>query len=81
MSLNVPDDEKNVKLEAIDNQRNTLENSKVRLDDYGLKSRPTTILMQEMQAQQQMYVQVMQALSAILRQIQDLISTPIRNIR
>ncbi|MEE8408788.1 MAG: hypothetical protein V3T05_04210 [Myxococcota bacterium] len=49
--------------------------------DYGLKSKSTTILMQEMQAQQQIFMQVMQALSAVMRQVQDLVMTPIRNIR
>lgn len=49
--------------------------------DFGLKAKSTTILMQEMQAQQQIFMQVMQALAAVMRQVQDLVMTPIRNIR
>ena len=39
------------------------------------------MLMQELQIQQQMFMQAMQALSAVIRQMQDLVMTPVRNIR
>jgi hypothetical protein len=47
----------------------------------GLQSKSTTMQMQDLQVAQQMYMQVMQALSAVIRQLQDLVMTPIRNIR
>ncbi|MBI3179773.1 MAG: hypothetical protein HYZ27_08935 [Deltaproteobacteria bacterium] len=50
-------------------------------EKYGLQSKSTTIVMQELQVEMQMFMQMMQALSAVLRQIQDLILTPVRNIR
>ena len=61
--------------------RAALEGSLVNPDAIGLHPKSTTMLMQELQVQQQTYMQVMQALSAVIRQVQDLVMTPIRNIR
>ncbi len=58
-----------------------LENGLAKPEKYGLEAKSTTIVMQELQVEMQMYMQMMQALSAVLRQIQDLILTPVRNIR
>lgn len=48
---------------------------------FGFPAKSVNMLMQELQAAMTMYSQVMQALSAVLRQIQDLIQRPIQNIR
>ena len=58
-----------------------LEKSLIQPTDYGLKQKSSTIVMQELQAEMQMYMQVMQALAGVLRQVQDLVMTPVRNIR
>lgn len=49
--------------------------------DFGIPTKSSTVFMQELQVYQQQYMQIMQALSAVIRQIQDMIQTPIRNIR
>jgi hypothetical protein len=58
-----------------------IEKSLVEPTDFGLKQKSSTIVMQELQAEMQIYMQVMQALAGVLRQIQDLVMTPVHNIR
>ncbi|MCK5689612.1 hypothetical protein KAI87_10105, partial [Myxococcota bacterium] len=54
---------------------------KIEPADLGLSAKSTTILMQEMQASMQIFSQMLQMLSGVMRQLQEMTMTPIRNIR
>ncbi|MBI5507491.1 MAG: hypothetical protein HY903_01940 [Deltaproteobacteria bacterium] len=66
---------------AVTDARNAAKDGMIHPESLGMTGKSTTMLMQDLQVAQQMYMQVMQALSAIIRQVQDLVMTPIRNIR
>ncbi|MDP7039739.1 MAG: hypothetical protein QGI45_11315 [Myxococcota bacterium] len=57
-----------------------LEKNQLNPGDFGLKVKSESVLMQELQAAMQQHSQLIQSLSEVMRQLQYLVMTPIRNM-